>query len=67
MYKRYKLVYHFKDGSSWGPESHDVALTADQIAILLKHQQKSENMEVMKESTGETKKVGEIKSIELLF
>ncbi|WP_018391828.1 hypothetical protein [Bacillus sp. 37MA] len=66
MAKLYKLVYHFKDGKSWDEKTHDIALSADQIAFMLNEFQKP-GSELTQESTGETRKASEIKSIELLF
>ncbi|WP_044895949.1 hypothetical protein [Bacillus alveayuensis] len=67
MTKLYKLVYHFKDGTSWGPELHDVELSAEQLAYMLGTLGKSNDMEIECQSNGEKRKVSEIKSIELVF
>ncbi|MEM5598730.1 hypothetical protein [Priestia flexa] len=67
MSKQYKLKYNFKDGQSWGAETQDVKLDAEQIAFMLNHFQSSENMEVQSQATNETRKVSDIQSIELIF
>jgi len=67
MAKLYKLDYHFKNGEKWEFENHGVELTTDQIAYMLQHFQKSDDMEIENQSSGEKKKVSEIKSIELRF
>ena len=65
--KLYKLIYHFNDGTSWGPETHGISLAPDQISVMIKEVDKHENMVLRNESTGEERRSGEIKSIELVF
>ncbi|MBN8253596.1 hypothetical protein [Priestia flexa] len=67
MAKLYKLDYRFKDGEKWEFEKHGVELTTDQIAYMLQEFQKSDNIEIENQSSGDKKKVSEIKSIELRF
>lgn len=67
MGRLFKLNYHFKDGTTWKSEDTDVALTAEQIAYLLNEQTKNDHMEIENVATRQTRKVSEIKSIEIRF
>lgn len=67
MEKLYKLVYHFKDGSSWLDEAEDLDQSTNGIVFLLNHFQKSDKLEITLTSTNVTRKVNDIKSIEIIF
>ncbi len=66
--KRYKLQYNFKDGTIWGGSDVDVRLTAQEISVMLQQDlMNNPDTELESQKTGEKKKVGEIKSIEIMF
>ncbi|MBU5214369.1 hypothetical protein [Heyndrickxia oleronia] len=67
MPKIYRPVIHFKDGKSWSPADLGLEWTANHIPVTLEQLEKSDNVELTSMLTGETRKVTEIKSIEILF
>lgn len=65
--KRYGIVLHFQDGTTWGPEIHNATVNAEEAAYMLNHYQSSDDMEIESQKTGEVRQVSDIKSIELVF
>ncbi|MGI2326991.1 hypothetical protein [Planococcus sp. YIM B11945] len=67
MPKKFNVLYHFKDGDTWGGEEVDVQVDAEEVADLFKTKFSDPEMVLVSESTNEKKIVKDLKSIELLF